>query len=319
MISLLHLGGKFDSEDEDKTSELSAPGVSEFKDDDEFSMKKSPRPNLPRKPSGGGPADFNKAKKTSKPSRKVDLGAAAAFASKAKDDHLQRAAKSENNNQMMDVFFSESDPKPAQMDHEVDDFDPRAGETGIPVTGSSAFGAFSSQASSNKNEGFADFSSAFGPGNTNSAEQDIFGDFGGPQTAPVAAAGLDLFAGMNSASVPSLPPAQTLTAVPAQGNSAASSMDLLGGLDFNSASLPPLAGTQPGLTPVSPLPTTPLQAGPPMGGLAGLGLMNGGPSSLPLQPAASALPSSVANPVSNAAPANNPANVGSTWKDLGRC
>ena len=88
----MHPGGKFDSEDEDKTSEQSAPGVSEFKDDDEFSMKKSPRPNLPRKPSGG-PSDL-KAKKSSKPSRKVDLGAAAAFASKAKDDHQQQPSSS---------------------------------------------------------------------------------------------------------------------------------------------------------------------------------------------------------------------------------
>ena len=77
------VGGRFDSEDDDRTSEQSAPGVSDFKDDDDF--RKSPRSALPRKPSGGGPADFassKPAKPKARATKKVDLGAAAAFANK---------------------------------------------------------------------------------------------------------------------------------------------------------------------------------------------------------------------------------------------
>ena len=69
---------------------------------------------------------------------------------------------------MMDVFFTESDPKPSQLDHEVDDFDPRAADD-IPAA-VDAFGGFTALPAAD--DGFADFSSAFG--GAKPASQDLF-------------------------------------------------------------------------------------------------------------------------------------------------
>lgn len=76
---------------------------------------------------------------------------------------------------MMDVFFTESNPKPSQLDHEVDDFDPRSGESKPAVVDN--FGGFAAVTSSAPGDGFADFSSAFG-GETAAAPaaQDLFRD-----------------------------------------------------------------------------------------------------------------------------------------------
>jgi len=347
--------GKYDSDDDDRTSEQSASGgggVSEFKDDD-FNPRKSPR-GLPRKPSGGA-ADFSskptisgatKPTKSSKPSRKVDLGAAAAFASKAKEEaSIKQSSRTvENNNQMMDVFFTESNPKPSQLDHEVDDFDPRSGESKPAVVDS--FGGFAAVPSPAPGDGFADFSSAFG-GETAAAPaaQDLFSDFNaGPSNPPPAAgsAGLDLFGGVdiNPPSTPSFPAPVTPTAFPAPvtptvaaAPSNASSMDLLGGLDFNSgSSLPPMqsGGMQPmaglggisgmgGGMPMSPNPMMGLGASPSLSMNQGQGMLGGaGPASLPLQPSSALTPS--AGPMSSQPQqpsAAQPVNVGSTWSDLG--
>lgn len=310
-------GGRFDSEDDDKTSEQSAPGISEFKDDDDFSLKKSPRSSLPRKPSGGAPSDFGlkppaAAKSKSKPSKKVDLGAAAAFASKAKEGKQGKTV--ENNNQMMDIFFSESEPKPSQLDHVVDDFDPRAGETPTPAQGKVDFGGFSSNNNNiNDTAGneFADFSSAFGSEKTNGnqVEDDLFANF---DSAPViaapaaSAAELDLFSGV------SLPGPVVVVGSPLvqpthqPASSAASTMDLLGGLDFATPSLPPMG-----------LGTPALGQGMMAFNSGGMGQpvlhATGGPSSLPLQPA-SAFSTSAQ---SAATAAGKPVNVGSTWQDIG--
>lgn len=250
---------------------------------------------------------------------------------------------------MMDVFFTESNPKPAQLDHEVDDFDPRAGEAGQPVQSSNVFGEFASNNNAgNGEDSFADFSSAFAGtgvasnGNT-TASEDLFDGFA---SAPSTAVGVstqppavDLFAGMSSmpAPVPSMPaPAASFPApVAAAATAATSSMDLLGGLDFGSApSLPPMGIVQPN----SPVIGMGMQQPPVMGmpqqsmgagglGMSGQGMFGGmsGPSSLPLQPTTSALKPAAAvgvgtpaamPSVGNGTPAS--ANVGSTWQDLGK-
>jgi len=322
-------GGRFDSEDDDRTSEQSAPGVSDFKDDDDF--KKSPRSSLPRKPSGGGPADFGSkpAKAKSRPSKKVDLGAAAAFASKAKEE---QQVKTENNNQMMDVFFTESNPKPSQLDHEVDDFDPRAGEA-APVQGSTGFGGFSGNNNPGDGDAFADFSSAFGSGsgtngNQASAADDLFGNFDAAvaNQSAAAAPAVDLFASVSSmpAPVPALP-AQTAS-FPAQPAlfpaQPASSMDLLGGLDFATPSLPPMGISQPIMGNQQPIMGMPQASsmGMPVMGMSSSGLFGGvgGPASLPLQPSSALMSSGApvsAGSMGNGAPSS--VNVGSTWQDLG--
>jgi hypothetical protein len=274
-------GGRFDSDDEDKNSEQSANGVSEFKDDEDFGGKKSPRNiALPRKPSGGKLSDFSSSrsvstssasglKKSSKPSRKVDLGAAADFANKAKVE--QKSTRlTENNNQIVD-FFSESSNNPVTSQPTAgyapldDDFDPRAGETSTTHSVKDAAADLFGGANNNSNNDggdFADFSSAF-TGSTTSAtnaEDDLFGGFAGgaatmaPVTAPSSAAdlfgglsegpaslpvpsptpvqpssgGLDLFSGLSSQQMPVA--AVPVAALPS--SAAASSMDLLGGLDF---------------------------------------------------------------------------------------
>jgi len=323
-------GGRFDSEDEDKTSELSAPGVSEFKDDDDFAFKKSPKVSLPRKPSGGSADLGSKPTKSKvKPSRKVDLGAAAAFASQAKEEKMTRHV--ENNNKMIDIFFSESDPKPSQLDHEVDDFDPRAGES-KPAAVVSNFGGFSANNNNPTNDDFADFSSAFGDNGANGNTGDnLFANVNVPQAAqpPTPSAEVDLF-GDAAGSAPAQPVQSSLNAVPTQAfpsalpsaNNPSSSMDLLGGLDFNTASLPPmgrpvqqhlgLGAPQNGVL-NSAMPTIGVGLASP--GMPMMGASSSGPSSLPLQPA-SALFSQPVSPAPGSANAK-PVSVGSTWQDIG--
>ena len=272
-------GGRFDSDDDgDKHSEHSAGGggghgVSEFKDDDDFGGKKSPRNvGLPRKPSGGRLSDFNRSastssavggvngaavKKSAKPSRKVDLGAAAEFANKAKMEQKTHVTEN-NNNQVFDFFAESSNPKPSQPDYVQidDDFDPRAGEVFAPApvkdSGADLFGG--DIVNSNSNDDFADFSSAFVGGETSAAkivaaEDDLFGGFsGGGKPLPTSGAE-DLFAGFSSGGPASLPVPAAVSPVPVQPaaggldlfggmtsqptpTAAANSMDLLGGLDF---------------------------------------------------------------------------------------
>ena len=308
-------GGKFDSDDEDKASEKSAPsGTADFKDDDDFSFRHSPSASVPRKPSGGA-ADKRAAQpKSARPIKKVDLGAAAAFASQAKAE--SRSAAAENRNQMMDVFFTESDPKPAQLDHEVDEFDPRAGENGSAYKPLGDFDGFSGGDSADG--GFADFSSAFtsgtNGGNDNSGD-DLFGDFNATSsgtTAASSASTVDLFAGVSlPAPVPALPVKQPFSAAPPPAAASnASAMDLLGGLDFASPSLPPLG-----------LPSAPMGYSQPVMGMSqpvmGVSqpLYGGGlQGSAPLQPSSAFPTPSPQLPVSNGA---KPVNVGSTWQDIG--
>lgn len=343
-------GGRFDSDDDgDKHSEHSAGGgghgVSEFKDDDDFGGKKSPRNvGLPRKPSGGRLSDFNRSastssavggvngaavKKSAKPSRKVDLGAAAEFANKAKLEQKTHVTEN-NNNQVFDFFAESSNPKPSQPDYVQidDDFDPRAGESSVPapVKDSSADLFGGDIINSNSNDDFADFSSAFVGSETSTAKNtaaadDLFGGFsGGGQTLPNSGSA-DLFAGFSSGGPASLPvPAAVIQAPvqPAVGGldlfggmtsqptptAAANSMDLLGGLDF--------AGVAP-----SPQPNLFNNLAPSNNAFnAGGGLMGGGPMSLPTLQPSSALPVSPVAAASNGV-AQAPVNVGGTWKDLG--
>lgn len=337
-------GGRFDSEDEDKNSDFSAPGVSEFRDEDDFSAtRKSTRTSLPRKPSGGRPADFGSrpAKpKSSKPSKKVDLGAAAAYASQAKGEekhkHRQSTTTTENNNQMIDVFFTESEPKPSQIDHEVDDFDPRAGEISrpSPAFGNMGLGNLAATPVSNNNLGgddFADFSSAFANDSAanveqptvNSASDDLFANFveskSTPNPAGIAApASVDLFADVGSLPppVPALPTTQNSSFAPPAPTSSSLSIDLLGGLDFASPSLPPMIlGQQP---------TTAHAASSAGVAFSGNGLITttpSGPSSLPLQPssALTGVPSSLQPSAASATNglSNKPVSIGSTWQDMG--
>ena len=271
-------GGRFDSDDDgDKHSEHSTGGgghgVSEFKDDDDFGGKKSPRNvGLPRKPSGGRLSDFNRSastssavggvngaavKKSAKPSRKVDLGAAAEFANKAKLEQKTHVTEN-NNNQVFDFFAESSNPKPSQPDYVQidDDFDPRAGEKSGPApvkdSGADLFGG--DIINSNSNDDFADFSSAFVGSETSTAKNtaasdDLFGGFsGGGQTLPNSGSA-DLFAGFSSGGPASLPVPPAVSQAPVQPatggfdlfggmtsqptpTAAANSMDLLGGLDF---------------------------------------------------------------------------------------
>ena len=308
LLYLLFLGRKFDSDDEDKASEKSAPGVSDFKDEDDFSTKKS---SLPRKPSGGSTSDFKstsaKTGKSGRPIKKVDLGAAAVFAAKAHEEAQHPHIKTEKTNQMMDLFFSEANPKISQLDHEVDDFNPRANDY-TPIQDSVDGDAFTSD----PNDGFADFSSAFETNATPAVEDDLFGGF---STIQPRSAGLDLFSGVDlpppvpSFPVPSL--AQQFVSVPAPSNPA-SSMDLLGGLDFATPSFPPL-----GAPPIMGV-SQPMIGAQPVMGIPGVGLMMGGsgPSSLPLQPASNALPTT--QQPSGQQINGNSVHVGSTWQDLGR-
>jgi hypothetical protein len=352
------IGGRFDSDDDtEKTSEPSQSGVSEFKDDEDFGGKKSPRnAALPRKPSGGGFSDFNRSasttsmsnvqagvgKKSSKPSRKVDLGAAAEFASKAKMEQKPRIT--ENNNQIIEFFAESSNPRPSQPDYVQvdDDFDPRAGEVFTPPVTDAGADLFGSPVINSNNDGgdFADFSSAFagGPVSANSAPtlaagDDLFGGFssgagggvpasssadllaglsGGPASLPVPAAssvisavpGIDLFSGLSSQQ---LPVAVQPVASPVV---AANSMDLLGGLDFAGGNP---SSHQPTLF-NSLAPSNNTFGAPSAGGLLG------GPMSLPtLQPssALSVSPAAAGGAANTNGAASAAVNVGGTWKDLG--
>jgi len=328
-------GGRFDSDDDgDKTSEQSAPGgISEFKDEDEFG-KKSPRTALPRQPSGGKLSDFSSIrtgstsstaaqgqKKTSKPSRKVDLGAAADFANKAKMEQKPRVT--ENNNQIIE-FFSEPtstiSAKPLGLDAD-DDFNPRAGEAPVqPVQ--DTVDLFGGNNNANGGDDFADFSSAFS--NTNGGgEDDLFGGFssgsGQPTVAVAPSAGLDLFSGSASfSSTPAAPVTSSNTGLDLfAGMSSqpvapgpASSMDLLGGLDFASNPMTSTFNNIPAVNNTS-VPTT---------NMFGAG-QSGGPMSLPTLQPASALAPSGAFSTQGGATKNGASpsglSVGDTWKDLG--
>eukprot|EP00088_Acartia_fossae_P025796 TRINITY_DN26584_c0_g1_i1.p1 TRINITY_DN26584_c0_g1~~TRINITY_DN26584_c0_g1_i1.p1 ORF type:complete len:645 (+),score=183.98 TRINITY_DN26584_c0_g1_i1:47-1936(+) len=367
-------GGRFDSDDDDdKRSEQSASGVSEFKDDDNDFGKKSPRGGgLPRKPSGGRLSDFTAAsqrststssatsaggvKKSSKPSRKVDLGAAAEFANKAKMmEHKSRVT--ENNNQIIE-FFAEPGGNPSitttsPSDYTAivdDDFNPRADETQAaakPQPGKDSMDLFGVNNNAKSNDDFADFSSAFADSSSSvgaapSSTDDFFGNFsaGGGTTAIAtpAAGGLDLFGdsgvgGPSSMPTPVVTPSNNVTAQggagldlfggpPTAGGgvgpAAASSMDLLGGLDFAGG-----AGNH--ATNSMPPPVAAAHVNNTLIGATSPSLLGGGMSSLPtLQPATASasalLASSSSHPAaatSNGVAAKPAVNVGDTWKDLG--
>ena len=227
---------------------------------------------------------------------------------------------------MVDLFFSESGPKPTQPDHEIDDFDPRASDY-APIQDALDGDSFSSN-QNDSNGGFADFSSAFEAQESN-VKQEVGEDlFGGFNTTQPSSAELDLFSGVDlPAPVPSLPVqplAQTFSSVPTQANptNPASSMDLLGGLDFATPSFPPMGAPQ--LMGVSqPVMSGQFMGQPAMGqsvmGMPGFGMMQMsgvGPSSLPLQPASSAL--SAPKQPNGQQMNGNSVHVGSTWQDLGK-
>ena len=217
---------------------------------------------------------------------------------------------------MVDLFFSESGPKPTQPDHEIDDFDPRASDY-APIQDALDGDSFSNN-QNDSNGGFADFSSAFESQESNvkqEVEEDLFGGF---NTTQPSSAGLDLFSGVDlPVPVPSLPvqpSAQTFLSVQTQANPA-SSMDLLGGLDFATPSFPPMGAPQ--LMGVSQPVMGGQFMGQPVMGMPGFGMMSGvGPSSLPLQPSSSALTAPIQQNGQQKMNGNS-VNVGSTWQDLG--
>jgi len=324
-------GSRFDSEDEDKNSDFSTPGVTEFKDEDEYSMKNSPRA-LPQKPSGGHPADItsrhgsttsNKIK-SSKPSKKVDLGAAAVYASQAKMQQQNintntTSTSTVNNNQMIDVFFTESEPKPSQIDHEVDDFDPRAGEDQISGTEHQMFGQVETSTNSNNScvtKEFADFSSAFA---TQSPDEDLFANFVEPTavatTVQTSTGDVDLFADVKLPAVaPVLNAQKNQIGCAAENQSTSSMMDLLGGLDFANQGL---SSMQLGQS------ASPLSSGEAISAFSGgfISATPSGPSSLPLQPASAlsgmAMPSLPQSTTQANSSTIEQVNIGSTWKNLG--
>merc|ERR550519_1052252 len=159
-----------DSDEEDKTSEKGdAADVAEFKDDDTFAAKKSPKTALPRKPSGGAADNVANGKLGSRvkpaaarPKKTIDLGAAANFGlkqpavSSPAAPRVNDSVNNNNNNALLEDLFSGSEPKPSQPDHLVDDFDPRSDESPVPPS-------------------VPGFPTAFGSGGTDTSSQDLFG------------------------------------------------------------------------------------------------------------------------------------------------
>lgn len=325
-----------DSDEEDKTSEKGeAADVAEFKDDDSFPAKKSPSTALPRKPSVGAADNVANGKVggvratkptggTARPRKTIDLGAAANLGAKPTTPTAPRIndnVNNNNNNALLEDLFSDSEPKPSQPDHLVDDFDPRSGESPVPQSAPGFPSAFTDNTVNNnkENEGFADFSSAFGgggaPGASNASEQtssqdlfggmstaapvapstsniDLFSDMSLPMSAPMSPA-MNPLASLTNASLLSSPaptsmPSMAPTSMPPLMQAPASNMDLLGGLS--------LAPTQPSQDL--------------FGGMsAGMPVMQSlGPSSLPSQPP----PASASTP----GPASN-ITLPDTWKELG--
>jgi len=310
-----------DSDEEDKTSEKGeAADVAEFKDDDSFPAKKSPQSAMPRKPSFGaadhvsavanGKAGVRAAKPTAaaRPRKTIDLGAAANLGAKQPTPAAPRindnVNNNNNNNALLEDLFSGSEPKPSQPDHLVDDFDPRSGESPVPQSAPGFPTAFTDNTVNNnkENEGFADFSSAFGGGGSKEIDQDLFSVL--PTAAPVAASSsnIDLFSDMSLPMSAPMSPAMNPLATPTNASllsspgptsmpplmqAPASNLDLLGGLS--------LAPTQPSQDL--------------FGGMSvGMPVMQSfGPSSLPShgQP-----------PPSSASPASN-ITLPDTWKELG--
>jgi hypothetical protein len=137
---------------------------------------------------------------------------------------------------------------------------------------STDFAAFPDAVPAQQEEEFADFSSAFGRSNSSSngviapasvvapvaATPDLFGDFGGASSPPGGAAtaangDLDLFGALaapppTSLHFPSAAP--SLLGYPVSTAAAASSLDLLGGLDLGS--VPPVYSGPTGVGSLSP-------------------------------------------------------------------
>lgn len=109
------------------------------------------------------------AKKSSKPSKMVDLGAAATFGKDASQSQSQAPATQSQSNDLLDDLFGNatsngtSSPAKTSPSGAEDDFDPRAGEAGS-LNNKADFGDFSvaftnNAAEASGNDDFADFSS----------------------------------------------------------------------------------------------------------------------------------------------------------------
>ncbi|KAK7068721.1 Clathrin interactor 1 [Halocaridina rubra] len=215
--------------------------VNEYRDDDE-----SPKAHQPP-PSGIGKVT-TPAKKSSKPSKMVDLGAAATFGkdspSKQQTTSPQAPAKSDLLGDFLggkQTSNGTSSPVKSATVGVEDDFDPRAGESGSAV----------------KDGEFGDFNSAFGRNAAASKGSDNFADFSSfndNSTAPAggSSSNASLLMGMNpnqatpaSSNTPVVPTSAAGT--PASVNS---NMDLLDGLlgsdsasNLNATVIPPSSST----------------------------------------------------------------------------
>ncbi|XP_068241696.1 telomere length regulation protein TEL2 homolog isoform X2 [Palaemon carinicauda] len=199
--------------------------VNEYRDDDA-----SPKHNSTSIPSGIGKVTVPP-KKSSKPSKMVDLGAAATFGKEATKVQTT-ASKVPAKTDLLDDLFgnqtSNGTSSPTKAPHVVeDDFDPRAGEAG----------------GGPKEADFGDFNTAFGNNLNASSGNDDFADFSSfTQNTPVQPSGGSSNASLLIGMTPSpAAPASSITPVvsaPAASAPVNSNMDLLDGLLGGGGSVP---------------------------------------------------------------------------------
>lgn len=203
--------------------------VNEYKDDDASNSPKSPKSTHssiepPPKISSINSRSTVPTKKSSKPSKMVDLGAAANFGQSKSNTGGPSAVAPASNNLLNDLFgppptpstngtTSPSKAEPAAaVSGDFDDFDPRSGEAPAPTPPTAATGSE-----------FGDFAAAF-PETNKTQGSDDFADFSSFQqstVAPTSAGGSS-----NASLLMAMPAAAVATTTPASN----SNLDLLDGL-----------------------------------------------------------------------------------------
>ncbi|XP_042880346.1 clathrin interactor 1-like isoform X4 [Penaeus japonicus] len=257
--------------------------VNEYRDE-ETSPKAGGKAALGGSSGIGGRGNSAPVKKSSKPSKMVDLGAAATFgrdgSSTQSPQTTPSKSKTQSNDLLDNLFGSQasngtSSPSKTSPTRAEDDFDPRAGEAGGPEKQdfgdfNSAFGNASAPA--NGKTDFADFSN-FGqtapepPGGSSNASLLMGISAPTPAAAPASSAtspvapaapaphssNMDLLDDLLGSTTTS-PSSSSVAAVPPSTPNVASS-DLLGGLGggLGGALTPTLAATSP-IMPVSTMP-----------------------------------------------------------------
>ncbi|XP_064079085.1 telomere length regulation protein TEL2 homolog isoform X2 [Macrobrachium nipponense] len=220
-------GNRFEDSPSVSGDEIEEPvdPVNEYRDDDA-----SPKHNPTPAPSGIGKVAAP-TKKSSKPSKMVDLGAAATFGKESAPSQTAAPKVPAKADLLDDLFGSQtsngtSSPTKSPAAGE-DDFDPRAGEAG----------------GRSKDPDFGDFNTAFGSNTNASSGNDDFADFSSfNQNAPVQPAGGSSNASLLIGMTPTpAAPASSITPVvsaPAASVPVNSNMDLLDGLLGGAATAP---------------------------------------------------------------------------------